>query len=262
MPINLDSVKDRLQTMQNKSAKAEKKANLDQDIYKPVDGEQQIRIVPYMHNKDYPFIEVMMHYNIVPKRSILSPSTYGNPDPIVEFAQKLQQTGKKEDWNHGKSLLPKPRTYAPIIVRGKESEGVKFWGFPSSIYTELLSYINDPDYGDITDPINGRDIILEIKKEAGKTYKVPSIRIKPNPSKISDDKAIIELVKNQKVFSDIITEPSYEELKIALHKFLHPEETESEIQTDYTKTVASESTPSTKSVAEQVDEEWGDFFNQ
>lgn len=261
MAINLDSVKNRLQTMQNKSAKAEKKSNLDQDIYKPVDGEQQIRIVPYIHNKDYPFIEVLMHYNIVPKRSILSPATYGNPDPIVEFAEKLQQTGDREDWKRGKSILPKERIYAPIIVRGKESEGVKFWGFPSTIYTELLSYINDPDYGDLTDPLTGRDIILEIKKEPGKTYKIPSIRVKPNPSKLSEDKAIIELVKKQKVFSDVILEPTYEELEIALHKFMNPEQNESETQTDYSLNIASESTPSTKSVSEQVDESWNDFFN-
>ena len=55
------------------------------------------------------------------------------------------------------------RTFKPVIVRGEESEGVKFWGFGKTAYQELLSIIIDPDYGDITDPKNGRDITLEFK---------------------------------------------------------------------------------------------------
>ena len=43
------------------------------------------------------------------------------------------------------------RTFAAVIVRGKESEGVKFWGFGKTVYQELLGVIYDPDYGDITD---------------------------------------------------------------------------------------------------------------
>jgi len=43
------------------------------------------------------------------------------------------------------------RTFAPVIVRGEESQGVKFWGFGKTVYQELLSIIADPDYGDITE---------------------------------------------------------------------------------------------------------------
>jgi hypothetical protein len=51
----------------------------------------------------------------------------------------------------GRKIEPKMRTYVPVIIRGKEAEGVKFWGFGKTIYAELLSIISDPDYGDITD---------------------------------------------------------------------------------------------------------------
>ena len=54
------------------------------------------------------------------------------------------------------------RTLQSVIVRGKESEGVKFWGFGKTVYQELLGVIADPDYGDITDFFtNGRDIGID-----------------------------------------------------------------------------------------------------
>ena len=63
------------------------------------------------------------------------------------------------------------RTYAPVVVRGEESQGVKFWGFGKTVYQELLSII-DPDYGDITDPISGRDVSVEFKtaEETGASF--------------------------------------------------------------------------------------------
>ena len=54
-----------------------------------------------------------------------------------------------------------------MIVRGEENEGVKYWGFGKTVYQELLSII-DPDYGDISDPVSGRDVVVEFKtKEVG-----------------------------------------------------------------------------------------------
>ena len=66
-------------------------------------------------------------------------------------------------WIQGKRLEPKMRTFVPVVVRGREDEGVKFWGFGKTVYQELLSVISDPDYGDITDPLNGRDVNVEFK---------------------------------------------------------------------------------------------------
>ena len=51
-----------------------------------------------------------------------------------------------------------------MIVRGEENEGVKYWGFGKTVYQELLSII-DPDYGDISDPVSGRDVVVEFKTE-------------------------------------------------------------------------------------------------
>jgi hypothetical protein len=65
-------------------------------------------------------------------------------------------------------MEPKLRTFAPIVVRGQENEGVKFWGFGKTVYQEILAIVADPDYGDITDETNGRDIVIEIVEEMNK----------------------------------------------------------------------------------------------
>ena len=60
--------------------------------------------------------------------------TNGSADPVVEFAEKLKATGSSDDWKMAQKLMPKMRTYVPVVVRGKESEGVKFWGFGKQVY--------------------------------------------------------------------------------------------------------------------------------
>ena len=49
--------------------------------------------------------------------------SFGRPDPIEEFAQKLKSTGSKEDYRLGRKVEAKMRTYAPVVVRGEENQG-------------------------------------------------------------------------------------------------------------------------------------------
>ena len=145
MAINLDSIKAKLQQMQQTSGGGTKASEF---MWKPPVGKSQVRIVPYAFDKSNPFIEMFFHYEIG-KRTMVSPTSFGRPDPIVEFAEKLKRTGDTDDWKAGKKMEPKLRTFAPVIVRGKENEGVKFWGFGKTVYQDILGYIADPDYGDI-----------------------------------------------------------------------------------------------------------------
>ena len=222
MAINLDAIKQKLNSLQNVTQK-------QNNLWKPEPGTQVVRIVPYQHNRENPFLELYFHYNFGGK-SILSPMSFGRPDPIVEFAEKLKSTGNSDDWKSGKKLEPTMRCYVPVIVRGKEAEGVKFWGFGKSVYQELLGFIADPDYGDISDPVAGRDIAVEFKAadQTGKSYPETSIRVKPNQTAVTDNKAILEKLGNQPKVTDIFKEYSYEEMTKMLHNWLNPENAESE----------------------------------
>ena len=218
MAINLDKIKSRLTTLSNQDAN--KKL-----FWKPTPGKQVVRIVPYKFCPDNPFIELKFHYGLAGK-TYISPDTFGRPDPIVEFANKLKKNGSKEDWKTGRNLEPKLRTYAPVIVRGQESEGVKFWGFGKQVYEEILNIINDPDYGDITELTNGRDITVEFKEaaEAGKNFPETSIRVKPNSTPAVDpaNKELITLLGKQTNIVELYKEKSYAELKEILKNHLNP----------------------------------------
>jgi len=222
MALNLDAIKAKLNQLNKPDDKK-------QNLWKPEAGKTRVRIVPYVHRKDNPFLELYFHYDIG-KRSMLSPITFGNADPIVEFADKLKKTGDKDEWLMGRKIEPKMRTYVPVIVRGKESEGVKFWGFGKQIYTELLSIISDADYGDITDLMNGRDIDVEFTPAEGGAFPKTAIRVKPNTQPATEDKAIAEKIMNQPVITDLFPEPTYEELENALKEWMNPENADSDVE--------------------------------
>jgi hypothetical protein len=214
--MDLNVIKSRLSQLQQSNTRTS-------NLWKPSPGKTQVRIVPYKFNKDNPFIELYFHYDMGEK-NYMSPISFGRPDPIEEFATKLKTSGNKEDYKLGRKIEAKMRTYAPVIVRGEEKEGVKFWGFGKMVYQELLSVIADPDYGDITDPVKGRDIVVEFKtsEETGRAFPMTNIRVKPNQTPLTESTEIMKAVKDtQKPITDIYSELEYDELQKALEEWLN-----------------------------------------
>ena len=251
MAIDLDAIRRKLNNLQTQTGRQD-------SLWKPEPGKNQVRIVPYQFNKDNPFIEMYFHYDLG-KKNYLSPVTYGDPDPVEEFAQKLRATGKSDDFNLAKKLTPKMRVYAPVLVRGKESEGVKLWGFGKQVYTELLGFIADPDYGDITDVQAGRDISVEFTPAEGVgNYPKTAIRVKPNQTPATEDKNIAEkIITGQKDIYEIFKKNSYDNLKAVLGEWLDPESsTEEEV-----KQMATSTTTGVKST-ESIETAFDDLFNE
>ena len=255
--MDLNAIKSRLSQLQTSN-------NRTSNLWKPQPGNQIVRIVPYKFNKDNPFIELYFHYDLGGK-NYLSPISFGRPDPIEEFAQKLKGTGSKDDYRLGRKVEAKMRTYAPVVVRGEENQGVKFWGFGKTVYQELLSIIADPDYGDITDPVNGRDVAVVFKtaEETGKSFPSTSIRVKPNQTPITEDASLLEtLTESQKNITEIYQEQSYEDLTQALNDYLNggsttEEETQEEETQEEKTAVADASTYDSQKTSDAFD----DLFN-
>ena len=247
--MDLSLIKKRLNQLQTTN-------NRTSSLWKPQPGKTQIRIVPYAFNKDNPFIELFFHYNLN-NRSYLSPISFGRPDPIEEFAQKLKGSGSKEDYQLSKKLEAKMRTFAPVVVRGEEKQGVKFWGFGKTVYQELLSIIAAPDYGDITDPVNGRDVVVEFisAEESGASFPKTNIRVKPNQTPISEDPDVLEVVKTQQDIKEIYQELSYEDLTEVLNEWLTPSEDTTEEEEE--KKVNSSELSTAKTVSNT-----GDAFDE
>ena len=248
--MDIDAIKSRLNQLQNTTTNS---------FWKPQPGKTQIRIVPYKFNKANPFSELFFHYSLVPNKTVLSPLSFGRPDPVQQFADKLKASGNKDEWIQGKRIEPKMRTFAPVIVRNEESEGVKFWGFGKTVYQELLGIIADPDYGDISDSMTGRDIVVERQTpaEAGNRYGKTTIRVKPNQTALSEDGDVLKnLLDNQPDLTELYTEPSFDELKQYLGSFLNPNV---EVSTDAKESSEPEMVTTEKS--SNVEDDFDKLFN-
>ena len=258
-----------INAIKSKLTKLQATTSTKNNFWKPEPGKQVVRIVPYKHNKDNPFIELYFHYNLGNNKTYLSPVSFGKPDPVEEFSNKLKSTGNKDEWIQGKRLEPKMRTFAPVIVRGQENEGVKFWGFGKTVYQELLGVIADPDYGDITDATGGRDIMIERQTpaEAGNQYGKTTVRVKPNQTPITEDADMLKgIFDNQSDLTELYTEPTYDELKDALSNYLNPSDDDSASTQTTTTTTTSNGTTDTSTTTKTEDtkktEKVEDAFDQ
>ena len=256
--MDLNAIKQRLNQLQTSNTRTS-------NLWKPQPGTQVVRIVPYKHNTDNPFIELYFHYDLGGK-NYLSPVSFGRPDPIEEFAQKLKSTGSKDDYRLGRKIEAKMRTFTPVVVRGEEKEGVRFWGFGKTVYQELLSIIADPDYGDITDAVSGRDVAVEFKtaEETGKSFPSTTIRVKPNQTPITEDASVLETIKeSQKNITEIYQERSYDELTQALNDYLNggTEENGSETKSKDTGTTKKVTVEPSTYDSQKTSDAFDDLFN-
>lgn len=229
-------------------------------MWRPTEGKHVIRIVPFKDNTENPFIELYFHY--LGNKTYLSPLTYGNRDPIAEFADSIKAGGSKEDYQQAKPFMPKLRTLVPVIVRGEEDKGVRFFSFGKTVYKQLLEFINDPDVGDITDPKVGRDLVVTYvpQEKSDTNFAKTTVMFKPNQTPLSTDKELVtKFLTEQPNIKDLYSEPSFEELKVALAKYLDPDNSvsvETEEVSEPTTVVAKAAKPTTvsKTVEAAVDE--------
>ena len=232
--MNLDEIKNRLASLNNKGGGG-KKTDYAANFWKPKEGAKtQVRIVPYKYNKDFPFSELYFYFGIGKPR-MLALSNFEETDPILEFATQLRKSGDQTNVDLAKKLFPKLRIFAPVVVRGEEDKGVRFWEFGKMVYQELLGVMADEDYGDITDVASGRDITVEVipAKETGKMYNTTTVRVKPNQTPLADDASTVEsLLENQKDIISLYKKYPFDEMKDILQGWLKPEESDGGKETE------------------------------
>jgi hypothetical protein len=117
-------------------------------FFKPDEGDQTIRMVTPKDGD--PLKELFFHYNVGNHRGgIMCPKrNFGERCPICEFASQLWREGTEnndeESKKLAKSLFVRTRFFSPVVVRGREEEGIKVYGYGKKAYELLLGYILDP----------------------------------------------------------------------------------------------------------------------
>jgi hypothetical protein len=229
--MNLDAIKKKLESMQKTSNGASNNSS-NTKRFKPTVGKQTVRVVPFKYNKEFPFTEMRFYYGIGSKKVIASPLNWSEKDPIAEFAKQLRGTNDKENWRLAKKLDPKVRIFAPVIVRGEESEGVQMWEFGKEIYEAFLQMAADEEVGDFTDIMTGRDIKLVTvgPDVTGTKYNKTTISPSMKTSPLSKDKQEVELWLEEQVNpKESYKMLPFDDIKAALQEWLSPEEEEDSI---------------------------------
>ena len=179
MAINFDALRKRLDNLSGNNKKSS-------SSWKPKEGEEYtVRLLSFPNNEGQPFKELWFYYNIGNNPGLLAPYQFNQPDPIQELITKLRDEGTKESYELAKKLYPKMRCYAPVLVRGEEDKGVQIWAFGKQVYQTLLGIMLDEDYGDITDPEDGRDVKVRCFKPPGKKYSETEVMPRGKASSLS-----------------------------------------------------------------------------
>jgi hypothetical protein len=216
MAIDFDAIRNKLNQLSGNTKKQNR-------TWRPQEGEEAtVRLLSFPDNDGQPFKELWFYYNIGNNPGLLSPKQFSKPDPIQELINKLRDEGSKESYELAKKLYPKMRCYAPVIVRGQEHEGVRIWSFGKMVYQSLLNIMLDEDYGDITDPLEGRDIKVTCTKAPGRQWATTEVRPRGKQCPLSEDS------NQSQAWTDDIPDPgdmftlkSYDELEKIVNDWLN-----------------------------------------
>ena len=245
MSLNVSKIKEQLAAAKKAVKKTSSNTSRSRElVWKPEEGEQTVRIVPRPEEPDNPFIKLLFHYQFNGPEgkpvTYFSPANIDKKDPVIELSERLKASGDRKLWGKGKSLEPKARTYVPVVVRGKEHEGIKYWGFGVTIFEQLVAAIDELDLAGetITDLNNGYDIkvIFTPAEKSNKTSpdgrKFPdtAITVKRKSSPVIDPanpkaKEIMEkITSKQPVLAEAWECPDYNVLAKALEDYLKKNE--------------------------------------
>jgi hypothetical protein len=226
MAIDLNAIRKKLGQLSGQNSKKN-------SLWRPEEGtETTVRLLAYPNNDGQPFKELMFYYNIGNNPGILSPYQFGKPDPFQELITKLRDEGSKESYELAKKLYPKMRCYAPVVVRGEEEKGVRLWAFGKQIYQTLLNYMLDEDYGDITDPTEGRDVKIICTKTPGKMWATTEVRPRGKESPLNEDTSTSkQWLDNIPDVNNLYELKQYEELERIINTWLNEDEEDSNKET-------------------------------
>lgn len=156
-------------------------------FFKPKEGKNTVRILPPWSEEGLWYKEGVIHYGLKNKdgkeRGYACLKQFDKDCPICEKREELAKQGAE-----GKELADRLRGrvkfYANVLDYkvGK----VVIWGFSAKILSTLLSYCSDPDFGDISDPEKGYDVIVE-RTGTGQTDTRYAVRCRPKPTALEGD---------------------------------------------------------------------------
>jgi len=139
------------------------------------------------------------------------------------------------------------RVFAPVVVRGEEDKGVRWWGFSRTTYQALLDVVLDPEYGDITDTEKGTDIRIDYGKKQGQSFPTTDVRPMRRTSALAEtEEQVNTLLESLPNADDVFDRTTFEQCERVLNETLGDTDTSASGSetTRYTNTTTKTETKS------------------
>ena len=255
MAVDFDKIRKKLGQLSGQNTRRDK-------MWRPQEGEETtVRLLSFPDNEGQPFKERWFYYNIGNNPGLLAPYQFGKPDPIQELINKLRDDGSKESYELAKKLYPKMRSYAPVIVRGEEDKGVRLWSFGKTVYQNILNIMLDEDYGDITDPEDGRDVKVVCTKPPGRMWATTTVRPRGKATSLAEnEKQLSEWQSSMPDLDELYTCKTYEELEKIVNDWLDGDDGSDDLGTEHnTQNSSSPSSETNQSKYKSLDDAFADL---
>ena len=131
-------------------------------FWTPKEGASLIRILPPYSGEDW-YKETWFHFGIGVDRKPIACARRLLDEPcyICEQVDELRKSEDPRDVELPTQIAARRRVFYNIIDLDDVESGVQIFSSGVTIFKDLLMYVADPDWGDITDPEEGYDIVID-----------------------------------------------------------------------------------------------------
>lgn len=178
--VDIEKLRKKLAQSKQESQWSNNTSNQNVKWYSIKVGRNTVRILPPKDGAEDFYSEVYVHYNLGTdgRKQIVCPNHMkGEPCPVCELVDELFK-GDQEDIKQARKLKAKKKYYYNVLDTSLDENDENFgevmvMSTGVTIFEDILSIICDPDFGDITDPDTGRDLIINRSgKSLNTEYKV------------------------------------------------------------------------------------------
>lgn len=184
--------------------------------------ERRIRILPTKDGSS-PFVEVKFHEVQVDGKwvKLFDPAQEGKRSPLNEVCEGLMMSGVDSDKELARTYRSRKFYIVKVIDRDHEADGVKFWRFKHNhkgdgVIDKIFPIFRNK--GDVTNPENGRDLILSLaltKAGTGKEYTVINSVLNDDPSPLHADADVAKTwLDDELTWSDVYSKKGEDYLEM------------------------------------------------
>lgn len=159
------------------------------------EGQNYIRILPPPPNRKFPWIKIQKCYQVGPKKAVVVPlAQFGKACPIQKEIDRLRALGDPVSLQEADAIKPRNRAILMVIDRSAEQEGPQIWDINHQVLRDIIAVMSDPQYGDITHPETGVDIVVTYtpKEKTGRGFPDWQIMPRRNSSRLGTPAQIEE----------------------------------------------------------------------